>query len=87
MSRARMSAAYAEGLWAKWPSPKQWPAVLDLYEAAAYLRVSYNYMWRLCQLGRDGKAQLAHRRIGALYRIARRDLDALGQAFEGRAAA
>lgn len=74
----KQSPAYAAELWAKWPESAQWPGVLDLYEAAAYLRVSYPTLWRACQCGRDGKARLQHQRIGNAYRISRATLDRFG---------
>jgi hypothetical protein len=65
-------------LWRKWPRSEDWPGVLNLYEAAAYRRVSYLTIWRLCQKGRDGRARLAHQRIGSVYRISRAALDRFG---------
>lgn len=74
----RRSAEYQDSLWAKWPLPEQWPMRLDLYEAAAYLRADYLTLWRACQCGSDGRARLAHQRVGNAYRVDRRSLDAFG---------
>jgi hypothetical protein len=83
---SKKSAEYAEALWAKWPTPAQWPGSLDLYEAAAYRRISYGTIWRACQIDRAGKAALAHQRFGTVYRISRAALDAFGVVGERRAA-
>lgn len=86
-AKAKRSPAYAAALWARWPACDRWPGILDLYEAAAYLRVDYKSIWRACQVGRsDKKAALKHQRIGSIYRIARADLDTFGR-VEGRVAA
>lgn len=85
-ARHKRSAAYSAELWKQWPRPDQWPAFLDLYEAAAYKRVEYKTLWRACKVSKtDGKARLRHQRFGAAYRIARADLDRFGL-VEGRAA-
>ncbi len=82
----KRTAAFADSLWQKWPAESDWPGVLDLYEAAAFLRVDYKSVWRACKVGRtDKKARLAHQRIGTNYRIRRADLVALGR-VEARAA-
>ncbi len=51
---------------------------MDVYEAAAYLRVSPDTIRRAVRVARDGKAQLAHQRLGSIYRIRKIDLDAYG---------
>jgi hypothetical protein len=84
--RVRRSSALADELWTRWPKPEDWPGRLDLYEAAAYLRVNHKTVRRACLAGRDGRAALRHQRIGAQYRIAKRDLDTLGL-VQGRAVA
>lgn len=76
--RTKRSAAYAFELWQQWPSPAQWPGVMDLYEAAAYRRVDYKTLWRACQKGRDGCARLSHQRFGTDYRITKDALDNFG---------
>lgn len=82
----RRSPEFQAQLWAKWPLAEQWPAKLDLYEAAAYLRCNYITLWRACKCGRDGRARLAHQRIGRDYRIDRRTLDAFGSVKQRGAA-
>lgn len=67
----------------RWPDEIAWPAKLDIYEAAAYLRVSPDTIRRHLAVARDGRARLAHQRVGSVYRIRRVDLDAIG-AVPGR---
>lgn len=74
----RKSREFQESLWRKWPTPADWPGVLDLYEAAAYRRVGYGTIWRACQCDRAGRASLAHQRLGDVYRVTRTALDAFG---------
>lgn len=74
----KRTAEFAEQLWAKWPREADWPGVLDLYEAAAFCRVSYNTILRACQPGRDHKARLAHQRFGSIYRIKKAALERFG---------
>ena len=81
----KKSEAFSDALWAKWPTPAQWPGSLDLYEAAAYRRISYGTIWRACQIDRSGKAALSHQRFGTVYRISRAALDAFGVVAERRA--
>lgn len=65
--------------WAKWPLESSWPGMLDLYEAAAFLRVHPDTIRNSCQVARrDGKARLAHQRIGASYRISKKSLQTFG---------
>lgn len=82
----RRSRAYADHLWARWPRAELWPDNLDLCEAAAYKRVDYSTLWHACQTGRDGRAKLAHQRVGTKYIFRKADLDRYGR-VEGRAAA
>lgn len=82
----RKSAEHQDSLWRKWPQPADWPGTLDLYEAAAYCRVAYLTIWRACQTGRDGKARLAHRRFGTVYRVNKSALDRFGMVAERTAA-
>ena len=74
---------FAIACWSKWPKEGDWPTILDAYEAAAYLRISYWTILRLCRRGRDNKAVLAHQRFGTCYRIRRSVLDTYG-AVQGR---
>lgn len=85
-ARYKRSAEYAEALWKKWPTAREWPGVLDLYEAAAYLRVCYNTVRRACLPDRKGRAALRHQRLGAAYRITREALDRFGVVEERTAA-
>jgi hypothetical protein len=86
-AKFKRSTRFADYLWRKWAGENDWPGVLDLYEAAAFLRVDYKSIWRACQVGRsDHKARLRHQRIGSAYRIRRDDLVTLGR-VEARAAA
>jgi hypothetical protein len=60
-------------LWRRWPLEQDWPGILDIYEAAAYSRVSPASIRRATTPGRDGRARLAHRR--SPIRIRKADLD------------
>ena len=64
--------------WRKWPKPENWPAILDVYEAAAFLRVSHWTLRRATVTGRDGRAKLSHQRIGSVIRFRRSDLEKFG---------
>jgi hypothetical protein len=73
--------------WSRWPRERDWPGTLDLYEAAAFLRVSPRTLSDACKVARtDGKARLAHQRIGAAYRFTKTALQRFG-AVEERGAA
>ena len=80
------SREYQDSLWAKWPTPADWPGSLNIYEAAAYKRISYDTVWTACQCGSDGKSRLAHQRFGNTYRLAKAALDAFGAVKERSAA-
>ncbi len=82
----KQSREYQEEMWRKWPRFEDWPEVLDLYDSAAYLRASYSYVRDNCQIDRDGRAALRHKRLGKMYRIRKVDLDHFGQ-VHGRDAA
>lgn len=83
-TKIKSSSDWQIGLWQLWPREEVWPAKLDIYESAAYLRVSPDTIRRAVTVARDGKAQLAHQRVGAIYRIRKVDLDSFG-AVRGRA--
>lgn len=85
-AKFKRSRAYADKLWAQWPSREQWPGTLNLYESAAYLRCSYEYLWEACQPDRKKKARLKHQRLGADYRVQRESLDRFGLVEERSAA-
>jgi len=65
-------------IWRRWPRHDDWPGKLDLYEFAAYLRVSPSTLRRATETDRADRAHLRHQRIGSAYRIDRRDLDTHG---------
>lgn len=70
-------------LWQKWPESKLWPGALSIEEAAAYLRVSPDFIRDLTELDRDGRAFLRHQRFNGkggrvTKRIRKDDLDKLG---------
>ena len=83
VAKLKATAAWQEGLWRRWPSEECWPAKMDVYEAAAYLRVSPDTIRRAVVVARDGKARLAHQRLGSVYRFRKADLDEYG-AVPGR---
>jgi hypothetical protein len=78
-NREKSSTAWQDELWRRWPREEDWPARLDVYEAAAYLRLSPDSIRRALVQARDGRAKLAHQRIGSIYRIRRVDLDSFGK--------
>ncbi len=78
-AREKSSPIWQGELWRRWPREEDWPARLDVYEAAAYLRLSPDSIRRALVQARDGRAKLAHQRIGSIYRIRRIDLDAFGK--------
>jgi len=79
----KAAEAWQNDLWLRWPRVECWPGILDIYEAAAYLRVSPDTIRTPVTVGRDGKAKLAHQRPNSIYRIRKTDLDAFGS-VEGR---
>lgn len=79
----KSSRAWQLACWVTWAKEEDWPGKLDLYESAAYLRVSPASLRRATEVDRAGRAELPHQRIGAAYRISRRDLDSHGR-VEGR---
>lgn len=83
VAKQKATAAWQEELWRRWPREECWPAKLDVYEAAAYLRVSPDTIRRAVVVARDGKAKLAHQRLGSVYRFRKADLDEFG-AVPGR---
>lgn len=78
-NREKSSPEWQDELWRRWPREEDWPARLDVYEAAAYLRLSPDTIRRALVQARDGRAKLAHQRIGSIYRIRRVDLDTFGK--------
>lgn len=79
----KTSEAWQQAQWRQRPRCEDWPDRMDVYLAAAYLRLSYFTIRRLCVKDRNGRATLAHQRIGTSYRFRRADLDRLG-AVAGR---
>jgi excisionase family DNA binding protein len=77
-AKIKASSAWQDRLWQNWPRDECWPAKMDVYEAAAYLRVSPDTIRRALVVARDGKARLAHQRLGSIYRIRKSDLDSFG---------
>jgi hypothetical protein len=71
-------------LWSRWQQHELWPGTLDLYEAAAYLRLSPSSIRRATQTDQHGRAALPHQRFRSLYRFRRDDLDRFGR-VEGQA--
>lgn len=79
----KATAAWQEALWKKWPAVSDWPGFLDVFEAAALLRVSPDTIRRALTVGRDGRARLAHSRPAGIYRIQKEDLLAFAR-VDGR---
>ena len=81
--RPKTARNNADALWKKWPTAADWPEVLGVDEAAAYLRISTDLIRDLTETDRDGKAQLRHQRIKGrgdreIRRMRKTDLDNLG---------
>lgn len=75
----KSSAEWQDALWRKWPQESDWPGYLDVYESAAFLRVSPDTIRRALITGRDGRALLPHSRPAGIYRIRKEDLCAFGR--------
>jgi len=82
-AKLKASATWQDALWRRWPREDCWPVKMDVYEAAAYLRISPDTIRRAVVIARDGRAKLAHQRLGSVYRFRKADLDAFG-AVPGR---
>jgi hypothetical protein len=78
-TKSKSSRKFQIELWQQWPTEADWPGILDVYEAAAYRRVSPDMIRRALTLGRDSKSKLAHSRYGVAYRIRKVDLDNFGR--------
>ncbi len=74
----KSSDEFQDECWSRWPTDAAWPRVVDVYEAAARLRTSPSSIRREATIGRDGKAKLAHQRLGATYRFRLQDIDNYG---------
>jgi len=78
MNAFKSSPEWRDACWVRWPNPAAWPGILDLYEASARVRMSPDSLRRAAATGRDGRAKLAHQRIGTSYRFWLRDIDNYG---------
>lgn len=65
----KATTAWQQTQWQRWPTIESWPEVLDVAEAAAFLRVHPDMIRRSLRRDRLGQAALAHQRIGGRYRI------------------
>lgn len=75
----KSSREWQDEQWRKWPSEADWPGSLDLYEAAAFRRVSPATIRRAIVKDRAGCASLRHQRLGRTgLRFAKADLQAFG---------
>lgn len=77
-AKLKASVTCQDALWRRWPREDCWPAKMDVYEAAANLRVSPDTIRRAVVIARDGRAKLALQRLGSVYRFRKGDLDAFG---------
>lgn len=77
--KEKRSREWQEMLWKHWPTPADWPGSLDVYEAAAFKRISEDTIRAASRPGRDGRAKLRHQRFGAAYRYSKSDLDQYGR--------
>lgn len=64
--------------WRKWPRMEDWPDALSVDEAAAFRRISPDFIRRSLKADRSGRAALRHQRFGAVYRISKEDLLGFG---------
>jgi excisionase family DNA binding protein len=78
VKRGVPSERRSQEYWKRWQRPDDWPVRLNIVEAAAYLRVSLDTIRRAVRTGRDGRARLAHHRLGTRIVIRRADLDVYG---------
>ncbi|MBL9212708.1 MAG: hypothetical protein JNL92_19760, partial [Opitutaceae bacterium] len=53
-AKLKASATWQDALWRRGPREDCWPAKMDVYEAAAYLRVSPDTIRRAVVIARDG---------------------------------
>jgi len=79
----KASAEWQDALWRKLPQEADWPGYLDVYESAAFLRVSPDTIRRALVTGRDSRALLSHARPAGIYRIRKDDLRGFGR-VDGR---
>ena len=68
-----------EGLSSRWPTEGRRPGIIDLHEAVACRRVSYDILHAAVQLDRAG---IRHQRFGRIYRLRKADLDEFGRVEE-----
>jgi hypothetical protein len=75
----KATAGWQEMQWYRRPTVECWPEVLDVAEAAAFLRVHPDLIRRALKRDRAGQAALAHQRIGGRFRVLKADLLAWGR--------
>lgn len=74
MSQIKATRVWQESRWREWPREEDWPQYLDVYEAAAIVRVSPDTIRRALVTDRLGRASLRHFRYGASIRIRKADM-------------
>jgi len=72
--KVKSSPAWRDAQWLRWPRMEDWPEFLDTYEAAAFLRVSYDFVNSRLVKDRSGKSALAHHEFGRVKRVRKSDL-------------
>lgn len=78
LAQVKSTDEWQAAQWSRWPREEDWPAMLDVYEAAALLRVSHDLIRSLLVTDRLGRAKLKHARLGVTIRIKKSDLLAYG---------
>ena len=78
----KSSRAWQNELWRQRPRYSDWTGSLDVYESAAYLRISPKFIrQRLCIVTDENHgifAEIPHLRVGAVWRIKKEHLEQFG---------
>jgi hypothetical protein len=74
LRRVKSSAGWQLEQWRRWPDENAWPGVLDVYEAAAFLRVHPWTIRTAIKAHDEGRPGIPAQRIGGAIRIRKVDL-------------
>ncbi len=75
----RATREWQDAQWKRWPTEADWPGLLTIYEAAAYLRVHHHTIRAALVPDRSGRADLPHKKVRGAYRIRKKALDSWGE--------